>query len=221
MLLTTIASARAQEAVPVSQAGEAPVPARVQLAIAGLVTGPMRLGSANANLVQPDGSPLPLFATESRFGVGFGTEVHVLTHVSPRAAVEATGSWQRVEAQTAVSQDFEDVASVTIRERLSRFSAEGSFLWSARAATRSELFFRAGGGWMQEVVGVGPSMQRGLVAHIGAGVKYWSFARPSGARGRVGLRIEGRLAMRSGGFILGSDALRLAPVISGGLIVGL
>jgi hypothetical protein len=58
----------------------------------------------------------------------------------------------------------------------------------------------------------------GLVAHVGAGVKYWSARRTGGLR--YGVRVEGRLSARWRGLTLDDEQVHLAPALTVGLLLG-
>src|SRR5262245_59799446 len=61
--------------------------------------GPVSFGGAAADLVRPDGSPLPLFTTDSRLGHGLSTEIHITLPKGRALAWELTGTWTRTSLQ--------------------------------------------------------------------------------------------------------------------------
>jgi hypothetical protein len=192
----------------------------LEVAVGALWVGSLDLGRSTAGLLRADRSLLTLFSAETRLGPGAGIEVHVATAVTPGFAVEASAAWTRIEMQAAVSGDFEGVPSTTLTAVVSRASVEGSALWTVRRTDRASIFVRAGAGWMRELAGDFTLMEDGVVGNAGAGVKYWWGADRANASRRLGLRVDGRAALRYGGIAVGSRVTRVAPAVSASLLIG-
>jgi hypothetical protein len=180
----------------------------------------MPLGDRNASLTRPDGRPLSVFQGEISMGPGPGAEVHFGRAVGTRLAVEATGTWTFTTTRAKVSSDIEGATDATLTEDLSRFSVEGSTLWRLAGGDRRALYLRGGAGWMRELVSGGTLAETGVIGNVGAAVKYWWGAPSSGQRRRLGLRLDGRAVLRSGGVDLGVSGVRLAPAASADLMIG-
>ena len=73
---------------------------------------------------------------------------------------------------------------------------------------------------MRELTGSGALIEDGFIGNAGAGVKYWWVERPTGRIRRVGLRVEGRMSIRSAALTLGESKTRFAPVVVGGIVFG-
>jgi len=185
---------------------------RVDIAIQGAWIGPVSFGESSMDLLRPDGSPLTVFRSENRLASGLGTEV--------RLTVELSGSWMRADLESRISGDIEDAEDVTVSEALDRVTAEGSLVWTWRTTRRTSWFVRGGAGWMREMAARGLLREDGVIVNAGAGLRYWWRERPGGALRRLGLRFEGRASIRSSGLSLGEQKSRIAPVVSGGLILG-
>jgi len=190
----------------------------IEVAVQGSWVGPASFGSANQNYTRPAGSPYPVFEAESSLGSGFGVEANIGYPLAARLQAELTGGWSRSSLQTKIDDDVEDADDVTLTETLMRFSVEGAALWTFLTRDRSTVFLRGGGGWMRELAGSGALVEDGFVANAGVGMKYWWGTATPGQAKRIGLRVEGRLSIRSGGITLGEKSVRVAPIASGGLI---
>ena len=193
---------------------------RVDIAIQGAWIGPVSFGESSMDLLRPDGSPLTVFRSENRLASGLGTEVHVAFPARQRLTVELSGTWTRADLESRISGDIEDAEDVTVSEALDRVTAEGSLVWTWRTTRRTSWFVRGGAGWMREMAARGLLREDGVIVNAGAGLRYWWRERPRGALRRLGLRFEGRASIRSSGLSLGEQTSRIAPVFSGGLILG-
>ncbi|HUL74277.1 MAG TPA: hypothetical protein VLT86_14320 [Vicinamibacterales bacterium] len=192
----------------------------IDVTVGGAWTGGTSFGSSNATLQAPDGSSLTLFTTSSELGAGSGFELHLGFRVTKTLNVEASGSWSRAELRTAVTSDFEDAAPVTATNRVSRFTLEGSALWTVLARGRARWFVRGGVGWQRELDETQVLTDDGTIANLGGGVKYWWRQHGRGVFGNLGFRAEARAAFRSSGLSLDQKQTRVSPVIAGGVMFG-
>jgi len=191
----------------------------IELTVQGAWVGPASFGSANQTFLRQDGSSYTVFEAQSSLGSGVGVEANIGYPIGSRLQAEFTGSWSRSGLRTNIVGDVEDADNVTLTETIMRVSVEGGALWTLKTRARSTLFLRGGAGWMRELAGSGALAEDGLVANAGVGMKYWWGASTPGQQPRIGLRIEGRVAIRSAGVTLGERSVRVAPIASGGLIV--
>lgn len=198
--------------------------ARWEGGIAAAWLGPVPLGSSSATLTTPGGNRLTVFNASSRFAPGLGVDVQIGRPLARRLAFEVSTSWARVDLETAITDDVEDVADVRLINRASRVSAEGAVLFTLAGHDRRVLYALAGGGWMREMPSGVMIGTDGAVGKVGAGMKYWwrrpGQMRPGGARA-VGLRVEARAVSRSRGVSVGASRVRVAPGVLAGIIFGL
>ena len=103
---------------------------------------------------------------------------------------------------------------------MSRFTLEGAGVWMLNDRGRARWFVRGGVGWMREVDETGVLIEDGTIANIGGGMKYWWRDQARGTLRKLGLRVEGRAAIRSSGISLDQKSTRVAPVLAGGLVFG-
>ncbi|HEX5215311.1 MAG TPA: hypothetical protein VFV98_07580 [Vicinamibacterales bacterium] len=192
-------------------------PRGYEFTVAGAWVGPTSFGTSSADLLTPAGSTLTLFSTTNDLRPGYGLEMHLSKRVTPRFALEGSGTVTRATLRSKISLDFEDAADVEVTESLTRFTVTGAALWTLATRGQASYFIRGGAGWLRELVGDGALIEDGIVGDAGAGFKYM---KSGTGRRRVGFRVEGRLEMRHSGVTLGEDKLRMSPVIAGGLIIG-
>jgi hypothetical protein len=204
-------------AAPAGAQPSAVVEPRVAIGASGVVLGPIPLGTASADYQTPGGDALSLFHTEGRLPTSGGVEGHVTVSVAPRVALEAAGAWMRPHLTARIGDDFEGADAVRTSLPLSRFSAEGAVLVAFARRGRAVWFVRGGAGWMREMAGWGTFAADGTIGDLGLGVKYWWRTRVRDDTGRLGLRVDARLAGRAGGLVAGARAVRLAPLVSAGL----
>ncbi len=216
LLVTTATLAAAQ--------GTRPAPPKrdrgIELTVDGTWTGSISFGSRDATLQAPDGSSLTLFSTSSRLSAGAGLEAHVSFRVTRRLSAEVTGSWTHAELRTDISADFEGAEPITATAGTSRFTVEGSALWTVFSRGRARWFVRGGLGWLRELDESSVLIEDGTIGTIGGGVKYWWRDQPRGAFRKLGLRAEARAAIRSAGISLDGTSKHVSPVLAGGLIIG-
>ncbi|MFI5177233.1 MAG: hypothetical protein ACHQO8_01630 [Vicinamibacterales bacterium] len=192
----------------------------IELTIGGAGIGGTSFGSSDANLQAPDGSVLTLFTTSSELGAGGGVEAHLGVRLTKKLGVEASGTWSRADLRTSITSDFEGASPVTATNRVSRFTLEGSALWTVLARGRARWFVRGGVGWLRELDETKVLIEDGTIATVGGGVKYWWRQHGRGLLGNMGVRAEARASFRSAGIALDQKQSRVSPVIAGGVIFG-
>ncbi|MEO7192481.1 MAG: hypothetical protein ABI051_15615 [Vicinamibacterales bacterium] len=219
-MVALLALAAADSSRADAQVRRLEAPPVVELGVSGVTSGPMSFGNASADLTKADGSPFTLFKTANSVGPERGVAAHVAVALTRRLSAEVLGGWTRANLRSRISDDFEGAAPLTIVQPLSRISVEAAGLWAFHRRPAGSLFIRGGGGWIRELAGASVLAQNGTVANLGAGVKYWWRHRAGGGLSHIGFRLEGHASMHWKGVSLGSDTVHVAPVISGGLILG-
>lgn len=214
------APSAAQASSPQSRPPAASRDRGIEVTVGAAWTGGNSFGSADANLQAPNGSSLTLFKTSSDLGAGGGLEAHVSFRVAKPLAAEVSGTWTHQTISTSVSGDFENADSLTATVGVSRFTFEGSGVWTLNGRGHARWFVRGGFGWMREVDETGVLVEDGTIANVGGGVKYWWRDQARGSFRKIGLRVEARAAIRSSGISLDQKSTRVAPVLAGGLVFG-
>jgi hypothetical protein len=201
-------------------AGAQPPAQRRALELAGGIVwiAPRALGSVDAELLDQDGTPVTLFRADVEAAAALGLEVILSQAVARAVDVEIIGGWTRFDAETVITDDFEDVPDVTLTETLTRYSIEGGVLWRFAERGRLSWFLRGSGGWMRETVSDMSLAENGWVAGGGIGLKYWMSRRPTG-QDQFGLRAEMRVLYRRDGIALDDGAFRIWPAAAASAVV--
>ena len=192
----------------------------VQLAITGAITTPRAFDPAAVTFLTPAGEPLVISRSQTRIGLGFGVDLHLSMRATSTVDIEASGSWMRAPYRTEVTFDVEDGQLLTAGTTASQFGVEGAAVVTIARGGRTDVFLRGSGGWLFESADQ-LLVDHGWVATAGGGVKYWWTDRTPRSTRRVGLRIEGRLRLHDTGVIADGRAIRLTPVLVGGVVFGL
>ncbi len=167
------------------------------------------LGRSTATLEQPGGGEFDLFSTETSLDAGFGASASVSFYVSPRVAIEAAFSYARPSMSTRVTDDAEDADSITSEIGLQQYLIEGNVRWYlARSRGAWRPFLRAGGGYLRQLDDSSSHVETGKTLQAGLGVDRAFRERATGRLRRAGLRLDGRVLARQGGYDV-DDSLRL------------
>jgi hypothetical protein len=191
-----------------------------ELSVGAIGLGTTPIGSRDATHARPSGGPLQIFSSDVSLGLGPGAEVHFGRSAGSRFVFEATGTWAFTTIRSRVSADLEGAPDATLTEDLTRFSIEGSALWRLTGGAKRALYFRGGAGWMRELAAGSTLAEDGIIGNVGAAMKYWWGASSPARRRRLGLRLDGRVILRSGGVDLGASGVQAAPAASADLMIG-
>lgn len=223
MTRLAIIVAAALIAVPVRAQAQAPAaapPRFIDVSFGGSFLAPASAGSSSADLITPSGGRLTVFDVDSRFGPGYGVDAALGFRLSPAVWIEASGGWTWTSARSRISDDVELAATVTVTETISRVSGEGALVWYFADRGATAWFVRGSGGWMRELAGGNSLVEDGIVGSGGVGIRHFWRQNGAGAVKRMGVRIEGRVIVRTAGIAFGSSDLRIAPAASGLLVFG-
>jgi len=193
----------------------------MEITVGGVFLLPTPMGSQDINLIAPDGSPLTIATTTSKTAASFGAEARFGFRASNRWRFEITGGWSSVQFQTAVSGDAE-AESVTASIGVSRFTAGGAATLRVAQKGKHEFYVLGGGSWMRELSELSAAgvYDDGAIIDGGGGFKMWWRERANGKVKRLGLRLEGRVGVRTGGLSLDDKSAHLVSTIVGSLIIG-
>ena len=189
--------------------------------IGGIVTAPTSVGSATAQLLDGAGNPsVDLFQLDNKLGIGFGVEANLGFQISRSLWLEVSGGWTRSNVESDIREDFEDAFDESISSAMSRFTLQGGVLRYFHDKGNSAWFVRGAAGWMRETAGGNTLTGDGIIAGGGLGWRHWWVTSRKGAANRVGLRLEGRADIRSGGISLGEKGIRFGPAGAAHLVFG-
>jgi hypothetical protein len=224
MLLGWVLSAVA--AVPAGAQGQFPRPRSIEISASAIGTGGADFGKRAATLTANDpGAPdYVLFSADTSIGAGAGFEGRLSFDLTRTLALEGAVSWVRQTAVTRVTGDVEGGPDLTASQRLDTYQFEGAALVHVRKLAfgggRGVPFVLAGAGYLRQADDHGVVTGTGGVFDAGAGVKYLFARRRQGLVRGLGLRVDGRLLVRSGGFDpSGSGRSRATWAATAGLLL--
>jgi hypothetical protein len=200
-------------------AGSAPARgSRVELTGGAVLVGGYGLGDSVAELTPNSGtSGFEQFTTDNRVHQVVGALAKIGFVVTPAVVVEAGFRFSRPVYEVRVSGDAEGAPDTTIEETLSQYVFDGSVVWNvtraAFAGGRVVPFLSGGAGYLRELHEEDALVEEGLEYHAGGGLKWWFGT----GRRRFGVRGEGGISIRDGGFDF-KDGQRVVPVVSGSLV---
>lgn len=205
-------------ALPASTAFAQSPPASGRFVVAAgvLFDGSNAVGTTDATETAPNGSRFQLFATKSTLAPLAGVEGSVGVRLTRSIDAEISTTYGSAELQTRVSADAEGAAATTVAETLKQLTLEGSVVlhmarW--RLGERAVPYLTAGGGYLRHLHEGQTLAETGRVYHVGAGLNYLLRRSASGGSGGVGVRIDARALIRSGGAAF-DDTARAAPAFS-------
>jgi hypothetical protein len=208
MLLAVPSAAAAQVFVGATR----PRPGSVEMAVGGVWNLGTDFGSADATLTpNPSGgqTSFDLFSTETKLGGAPGALFLVGVYVTRSIAVEGGVQYARPTLEVRLTDDFENAPDVTATTSISQYLFTGSLVYHfARPGAKTAPFVAGGAGHVRDVHAGNGLVETGLEYHGKAGVKLWF-----GRRQNNGLRIEGGISFRDGGFTLDDDH-RVVPSAS-------
>jgi hypothetical protein len=189
-------------------------PGRFEVSGGGVFVGGYGLGEREAELTPNTGtSGFDLFTTDNEVRQAFGVQARIGFVVTPAIVVEGGLRFTRPVYQVRVSGDAENAADITIDETLSQYLFDGSVVWQFSPGGRAVPFVFGGAGYLRELHEEDALVEEGVEYHAGVGLKWW-FGQ--GGR-RFGLRGEGGISIRDGGFDF-KDGPRVVPVVGGSVI---
>ena len=179
--------------------------------------GGFDLGDRAAELTRNTGGPsgpFELFTTESRITSVPGLQARIGYYVSNDVLIEGSFRFAQPVLEVEISGDAEDAPDETADETLSQYVIDVSAVWhfGRFGGGRGAPFLIAGSGYLRELHEGDELVETGTTFHAGAGFKYWF-----GATGRAGLRAEGGVSFRDGGFDF-EDGLRAVPVVGASVV---
>jgi hypothetical protein len=222
MLATSPHVAFAQQPTPVTLQQSPATGKNLEITVGGAFLTPVPMGSQNISLIAPGGGPFNIADTTSRTGASFGVEARLGFRMSNRTRLEVAGGWSRVGFETEVSGDIEDAESIVASLPVNRFTAGGAVTFSLSSKPKRDIYAIAGASWMRELSEISATgvYDDGAIVDGGAGMKLWWRDRPSGRIKRLGLRVEGRVGVRTGGLALDDKSAHIVPAFIASLIIG-
>jgi hypothetical protein len=200
-----------------AQAYGDPGPRRGSWEVGGgaVFVGGYDLGERSADLTRNTGGPagpFQLFDSDTRVTGVPGLQARLGFYVTDNLSIEGGFRFARPVLEIRLSDDAEEARDQTAEETLSQYVVDAAAVWHFGRG-RSVPFLIAGGGYVRELHEGDELVETGTMFHAGAGFKYWF-----GATGRVGLRAEGGVSFRDGGFDF-DDGIRIVPTAGASIVV--
>jgi hypothetical protein len=180
--------------------------------------GGFDLGDRDAELTRNPATgtgPYDLFAAGSTLGSGPGVQGRITGYVSRNLAIEGGARITRPNLKIALSGDVESAPNVTATETLTQYVFDGSVVWHFAPfhKGRAVPYVAGGAGYIRDLHEGNALIETGAEYHAMAGVKWWFSSQPR----RLGIRAEGGVSVRDGGFDFG-EGQRTVPVASASLV---
>ncbi|HJR59788.1 MAG TPA: hypothetical protein VJ813_10330 [Vicinamibacterales bacterium] len=214
-LIVMLGCAPAAAGAQVYVGSDKPRRGSVEVAGGGLWTGSQDLPPSAALLtVNPSAglSSFEQFTSESSIGAALGLHGAVAVYVTRSVAIEGGLQLSRPQLKVRLADDVEDAPDVTATTTMTAYLFTGSVLYHFGGSGRTVPFIAAGAGHIRDVHSGSELVETGLEYHGKAGVKMWF-----GTLRRFGLRAEGGLSVRDGGFSYDDDR-RIAPTAAVSLL---
>lgn len=203
--------------------GGGPGPRRGSVEVSGgaLWAAGYDLGRQGATLTRnpPTGSsPFQLFSSRTELQAKPGAQARIAVYLTRAIALEGGLQYSRPVLSTRLSDDAEGADSITATGPLTRYVFDGSavlhLLRFAFAEGRGVPFVSGGAGYLRELHRGNELLETGTEIHGSAGVKIWFGA----GKRRIGLRAEGGMTSRSGGFDF-KDGRRTLPTAGASMLL--
>jgi hypothetical protein len=183
--------------------GTRPRAGSVEISGGGLWTAGQSLPSSAAVLTgNPSAgqSEFDLFTSEPSLEPSIGAQGTVAVYVTRALAIEGGVQFSRPELQVRLTGDFEDAPDITASTTITSYLFTGSLVYHFGNSPRQVPFVAAGAGHIRDVHSGNEVLETGVEYHGKAGLKWWF-----GPRRTAGLRLEGGLSLRDGGFSYEED----------------
>lgn len=193
---------------------------RLELAAGLAWRGGVSLGQRDALETANGGGTYRLFSSATDIGSAPGVEARLGVALSPRIDVEAFASYARPALRTALTGDVEGAASITASETLEQIVVGGGVVVALRSRIGRRLvpFAAVNAGLLRELHQGQTLIDNGKTIDAGAGVKLYLRSRPGGAVKAAGVRLDARVAARTGGVAF-DNTWHLSPSASASLFV--
>jgi hypothetical protein len=186
-----------------------PRPGAIELSGGGTWSAGEDLGQRAATLTPNPGSgssSFDLFQTDQKLKSVFGGKALVGYYITRAFAIEGGFHYSRPTLSVELSDDFEGAPSLTATTSITQYLFTGSAVYHFGKSPSVVPFVAVGAGHLRDVHNGNELVETGVEYHGNFGVKWWS----GSGRGRIGVRAEGGVSMRTGVFDFDEDS-RVVP----------
>lgn len=188
-----------------------PKPGSAEISVGGFWSGGQSLPAAAAmETVNPASglSSFDLFEADPKLDASFGALGSLGVYITRSLAVEGGFQFSRPKLNVRLTNDAEDAPDITASTTISSYLFTGSVVYHFGTSGRTVPFVAGGAGYIRDVHSGNSVVETGTEYHAKGGIKSW-FGR---AR-KFGLRAEGGISIRDGGFSYEGD-VRYVPIAS-------
>ena len=189
--------------------GSGPRPGSTEIAVGGGFNLGASYDTGSATLTPNPSSgqgSFELFNTDTKLRSAPAAQAYLAVYVTPSLAVEAGFQFARPVLEVSLTDDFEDAPDVTATTTITQYLFTGSLVYHfGRSGGGITPFVAGGAGHVRDVHAGNGLIDTGTEYHGKAGVKLWF-----GRRQKGGVRLEGGVSVRDGGFTLDEDR-RIVP----------
>jgi hypothetical protein len=151
-------------------------------------------------------SSFDLFQSEPTLKPVIGAQALVGYYITRSIAIEGGMQYSRPTLSVRLTDDFENAPSVTADSTITQYLFTGSLVYHFGNSPRVVPFLAVGAGHLRDVHNGNELIESSVEYHGMFGVKWWT----GSGRGRIGLRAEGGVSARAGGFNVDEDR-RVVP----------
>lgn len=191
---------------------QSPSPGRFAISVGPEWLGSAGQGGAAASMTSNAGVPVTLFRTESELTGGIGVTTGLAVRLTRNVWVETAVRYHAPRLRVRTTDDLEG-ADASLEESLQQYQIEAGGLWlpeGARLGRRTQLFVVGGLGYLRQLHSRQLLAESGRIYSAGAGAIFSLPGRQGGTFGAVGLRVEGRAVVSTGGTAF-DDRAHTAP----------
>lgn len=152
-------------------------------------------------------STFDLFRSEPTLKPVIGAQVLAGYYITRAFAIEGGMQYSRPTLSVRLEDDFEGAPSLTATTDITQYLFTGSAVYHFGSSPSVVPFVAAGAGHLRDVHNGNELIETGVEYHGKFGVKWWT----GSGRGRIGLRAEGGVSLRTGGFNFDEDR-RVVPI---------
>ncbi len=205
---------------PMAASAQNPTPGRFAVSVGLDWLGTMGQGGVDAIETGNGRAPVTLFRTESELSGGAGMTVGFAARLTRTLWAETAVRYHSARLTIRTSADLEG-PDATAREGLQQYQAEAGALWAperGRLGGRTQLFAVGGAGYLRQLHSRQLLAESGRGYYTGGGAILQLPGRQGGTFRAIGLRLECRAVIATGGAAFDARA-HAAPAASASLFL--
>lgn len=204
----------------VPAAAQSPPTGRFAISVGPEWLGSTGQGGAIATETSNARVPVILFRTESELAGGMGATTAFAVRLTKHLWIETAVRYHAPRLRIRTTDDLEG-ADASLEESLQQYQIEAGGLWlpeGARLGRRTQMFAVGGVGYLRQLHSRQLLAESGRIYSAGGGAIFSLPGRQGGTFGAVGLRVEGRAVVSTGGTAF-DDRAHTAPAASASLFL--